>query len=333
MSPESCYSRSQSITGSSKNWSPWLSTFWLPEGAGFYGLMDANATNPFGSWSLWIAYCDGSSFTSDADQPIVYNNTNLYMRGRAILDATLDELETAFGFLSQASEVIISGTSAGGMATYLHTSYIKSRLSAGTRVVAMPDAGFFLDHPAYTNGVRQWYNSVATAIQPSFWNSTLQAAGARCLADLAPKGRAAACYLPQYIYPYLTDIDGVFILQSLYDTAQLGICYSMGCNLYTTCNASEVAAIDQYHTDLLTNITAVVQPFAQRDGYFLTSCYQHEESCRARDWYGITIGGQTANSTFYNWYAHGVNSNSVRVDVAWPGDSSCAPQGFDHGAC
>lgn len=88
-----------------------------------------------------------------------------------------------------------------------------------------------------------------------------------------------------------------------------------------------------YSRDLLSNITAVLAPFAARDGYFLTSCFQHEESCRARDWYGITIGGQTANNTLYNWYTAGVHANATRIDVDWPGDSSCAPQGFDHGAC
>jgi len=431
-SASDCYSRSQTILGSSKTWSPWLSTQWPPEGAAFYGLMDANATNPFGNWTfVWAAYCDGSSMTSDADAPVVYNGTNLYMRGRAILDAHLDELEAAFGFMStvsdgqrmaggattgavtaagatrilplhqacippsigtldaralQASEVIISGTSAGGLATYLHTSYIKSRLPPAARVVAMPDAGFFLSHVSYTSGTYAWYDTIASAVQPALWNATLRGAGARCLADLAPKGLGPRCYFAQYIYPYLTDVDGVFILQSLYgacrrgragrgveayvfvcirvrvmvlqrmaslahccptaahshcrpcrrppaDSAQLAICYNFYCNPFTSCSTAEVQAMQGYSRDLVSNITAVVAPFATRDGYFLTSCFQHEESCRARDWYGITINGQTANSTLYAWYTAGVNADATRIDVDWPGDGSCAPQGFDHGAC
>lgn len=271
-SASDCYTRSQTILGSSKTWSPWLSTQWPPEGAAFYGLMDANATNPFGDWTfVWVGYCDGSSYVSDADAPIVVNGTNLYMRGRAILDAHLDELEAAFGFTStvsgglaarslrvagrtqwlhlsrqhmrrmpvdrrpargcvggwtgarllQASEVMISGTSAGGLATYLHTSYIKSRLPAATRVVAMPDAGFFLSHVSFTTGAYTWYDTIAGAVQPSLWNATLRGAGARCLADLAPKGLGPRCYFAQYIYPYLTDVDGVFILQSLYGSCAL----------------------------------------------------------------------------------------------------------------
>ena len=30
-----------------------------------------------------------------------------------------------------------------------------------------------------------------------------------------------------------------------------------------------------------------------RDGHFLTSCNQHEQSCQHHDWFGITINGST----------------------------------------
>ena len=43
-----CASRAKSLLGSSATWPQWLSALWPPEGAGFYGLMDANLTNPFG---------------------------------------------------------------------------------------------------------------------------------------------------------------------------------------------------------------------------------------------------------------------------------------------
>lgn len=67
-----------------------------------------------------------------------------------------------------------------------------------------------------------------------------------------------------------------------------------------------------------------------RDGHFLTSCYQHEESCRPADWYGITINGYTPNTAFASWYNRGAGGRET--DVAWPGDDSCA-KNYDHGAC
>ena len=333
-----CYSRSQSILGSSKFFTPWLSTLWPPEYAGFYGLMDNNITenNPFGDWNfVWFAYCDGTSQTSDNNNVLTYNNSSLYFRGRAILDGHLDLLEQINNFLTKSSEVIVSGTSAGGLSTYFHTGYIKSRLPSSARVVAMPDAGFFLDVAYYgTNNDHVWYNQVAAAIVDTLWNATLRGNAQQCLGQLGPKGLLAQCYFVQYLYPYLNDNDGIFVMQSTYDTANLGICYGMNCNLYTNCNSNETQAIQNYHTLLQSSVLTAQTNFPNRGGHFLTSCYQHEESCRARDWYGIIINNQNANTTFYNWYTYGTNNaNSNRIDVPWPGDNTCAPQGFVHGAC
>ena len=50
----------------------------------------------------------------------------VYMRGRAILDAHLYQLEQDYKFLSTATEVIISGTSAGELPR-LSTSIAKAR--------------------------------------------------------------------------------------------------------------------------------------------------------------------------------------------------------------
>jgi hypothetical protein len=334
LSPSDCLSRSQSLLGSSKSLPTSLAAFWQPEGAGFYGLMAPNnATNdynPFGAYNfVWLTYCDGSSFTSNRDAPVVVNGTSLYMRGRAILDAHLAELEATAGFLSTATEVIVSGTSAGGLATYLHASYVASRLAKGS-AVAVPDAGYFFDHETYNKpGVHEWLDSITAAIAPELWNATLLGPLAGCLAA-PPGGLRARCFLPEGSFPWQTT--PFFIVNSLYDPANLGIVYKLSCNLYSSCSQAELAAVHAYAADLQSSILNTIN--ATRDAYFLTSCYQHEESCRARDWFGITIGGQTMNSSFTAWYESGVESaSSRRVDVPWPGDSSCAAQGFTHGAC
>ena len=332
------YLRGKSILGSSNIWTPWLSQLWPPEHAGFYGLMSANDTsvNPFGDFNfVWLAYCDGSSQTSDVAEPVVYNGTLVHFRGRALLDAHLFELERLYGFLSSATEVIISGTSAGGLSTNLHSSFIKSQLRApGARLVAMPDAGFWWDTTAYSKTtVHPWLNLMNGAIVESVWNSTLRGALATCLADLAPQNLAARCYTQPYMHAYQVDVP-FFVLQSLYDTYNLAYCADLNCDLLntTSCSPAQVAAIQTFHTELLGNITSAQAPFAERDSYFLTACFQHEESCRAYDWYGITINGQTPNSTFYNWYTTGVGSDAARIDEPFPSDNTCS-YNVSHGAC
>ena len=52
----------------------------------------------------------------------------------------------------------------------------------------------------------------------------------------------------------------------------------------------------------------------------------------AEDWFGITIGGQTPETTFAAWYARGGGDpGAKRVDGRWPSDATCA--NITHGAC
>ena len=73
------------------------------------------------------------------------NGTNVYYRGRAILDAVLADATKRHG-LASATQVVLSGGSAGGTATVANCDHVASRVPwAKTRCIA--DAGFFLDTP------------------------------------------------------------------------------------------------------------------------------------------------------------------------------------------
>jgi hypothetical protein len=142
-----CAQRAKSILGSSAHFPPTLSAFWPPEFAGFSGLMSYNDSTAAitGEWNfVWLAYCDGTSQTSDVAEPIHFGNDTFYLRGRALLAAHLAELEAEHGFLSTATEVVVSGTSAGGLSANLHAPTIAAALRVpSARVVAVPDAGFW----------------------------------------------------------------------------------------------------------------------------------------------------------------------------------------------
>lgn len=88
-----CLSRSTSFIGSSKGWTPHLSG--MSPTLNDQGVMLGDPTvNPdFGTWALaFIMYCDGSSYTSNVDAPVNVNGTNLYFRGRRLLDAIFEDL-------------------------------------------------------------------------------------------------------------------------------------------------------------------------------------------------------------------------------------------------
>ena len=341
---QDCLTRSVGWGGTSTVWPPLLSLMWGPGGAGFSGLLSLNSTdvNPFGDYNLaWFSYCDGSSYTSNREAPLLVNGTQLHFRGRALLDGHLHELERQHQFLSGATEVIVSGTSAGGMAALLHTSYLRTQLlQPSARVVAVPDAGWWWDHAAYADPTqRPFWASLTAATGPGLWNATLRGpSGLACL-GAPPSGDPALCYLQPWAYAY-NDVP-TYVVQSLVDPYNLQYCYAMPCRLQGntagTCSAAEVAATAAYAGQLGASIAAAQAAHGDRDAHFLTTCSVHEQTCRGFDWWGIDIRGATMNASFTAWYRGAGGAAASARDVDWPGDATClypAPgKDVNHGYC
>jgi len=69
----------------------------------------------------------------------------VYYRGARLLRAIMASLlANATVGLSSATDVVVSGCSAGGLSTFLHADEWAARLPAA-KVAAMPDSGFFLE--------------------------------------------------------------------------------------------------------------------------------------------------------------------------------------------
>ena len=80
------------------------------------------------NWNyVFIRYCDGWSFAGNVEEPQtatitnhttkVTSNVTVWLRGRAILDAVITDLITVRG-MQTATNVVVGGCSAGGMAVY-----------------------------------------------------------------------------------------------------------------------------------------------------------------------------------------------------------------------
>lgn len=84
----------------------------------------------------------------------------MYFRGANNTNAHFDYLHERFG-LFDLSEIVISGTSAGAMATYLWGNYIYEKAKYPENVLLIPDSGIFiLDFPnPYNNKTMEYYTS------------------------------------------------------------------------------------------------------------------------------------------------------------------------------
>lgn len=225
--------------------------------------------------------------------------------------------------MNKATEVILSGTSAGGLATYMHADHIGTLIPSTAKFVAIPDAGFFLDGKTLS-GEYLFRERIISGI--ATWNDErAQGSNEACLA--ANTKEPWKCFFAQYLVPFINV--PLFVVNSLYDPVNLHGVLDLKCggNL-SSCSASDLKAAEDFRVEYQSVLIAQVK--TKNHGYFLTACNQHEETCRQKDFEGITIQGTTMNNAVFDWYSDPRPLHLV--DVNWPDDSSCWVGGY-HGAC
>nr|GEZ46404.1 pectin acetylesterase 9 [Tanacetum cinerariifolium] len=132
---ESCAARAKTRRGSTR---------FMNKLESFSGILSNNASrNPdFYNWNrVKLRYCDGGSFAGDATHDD--GELLLYFRGQRIWQAIIEDLLPKG--LSHANKALLSGCSAGGLASYLHCNNFTNYLPNTTAVKCLGDAGFFLD--------------------------------------------------------------------------------------------------------------------------------------------------------------------------------------------
>ena len=217
-----CRARANTTLGSSVSYAAELA---MPD-----QLLSSNATlNPLlHNWNVaYLKYCDGGSFVGDAAASDAQGA--LHFRGRANKEATLAAL-LADHDLASASEVVVSGGSAGGLAAFIHADWwcdeIRAAASSSLRkCAALPDSGFFLDYespratatppPAkYKGGYFRAYMDWAFGA----FNASGGGLHRDCLAAMANRGTLELCMFAEHTAPFVHT--PLFALQSEYDSWQ-----------------------------------------------------------------------------------------------------------------
>eukprot|EP00755_Sulcionema_specki_P009715 Sspe_Gene.6470::Locus_2179_Transcript_1_2_Confidence_0.800_Length_1410::g.6470::m.6470/K19882/NOTUM; O-palmitoleoyl-L-serine hydrolase len=204
-----CYHRSKTTLGSSAQW---------PNTSLMDGIMSDNCTiNPdFCNFNrVHLGYCDGNSFSGDRTDPVVVEGTKLYFRGKRNILATLTTLMDMG--LRSAKRVLLTGCSAGGLATFLHTDFVHTWLKVNVPTLQVfksaPISGFFLLHdtiqglPVYPIEMQYIFNLA---------NST-GGLNAQCILSVLPEDRWK-CNFAEYAYAYTQA--PIFPLNSALDSWQ-----------------------------------------------------------------------------------------------------------------
>ena len=93
-------------------------------------------------------YCDGAFQQGGNDVPIQYKDTKLYFRGGKITRSHFKWLINTYNF-DKASKIIVTGGSAGGVSSFLWSSYVLSIVKNPNVVYNIPDSGLFLNANMY----------------------------------------------------------------------------------------------------------------------------------------------------------------------------------------
>eukprot|EP00659_Diplonema_papillatum_P010689 gene10689-16445_t len=318
-----CYYRSMTALGNSSSWAP---TF--EDG----GMISQNCTvNPtFCNFNIaYLRYCDGNSFSGNADKPLVVNNTNVYFRGKRIIDAALSHLSAKYN-LSSAVNVLLTGCSAGGLATYLHTEYVHTwfRFNAPNLQVfkAASISGFFLDHltvygqPVYETQIR-YVHGLSNASLGGGLN-------ADCVQHYLATGDDWKCNFAQYTYDFI--YTPFFVLNSGLDSWQTGCIYTAtlpdnfpnqtgnengvcGQGSYaqcsndpnTNCNVTEIGAMNQFTKDFMGLLMGARGSQLDGHGAFVHSCHTHCEAQVDDQFMTFAVNGVTMRTALAQWWNSG----------------------------
>jgi hypothetical protein len=198
----------------------------------------------------------------------------LHWRGKAILEAGISDMLANRG-LDEATDLVISGCSAGGLAALLHCDFWSAQVHSKGKTVCMPDSPFFVDY----EGPPHYASRLAWAFVQQNCTYGLSSA---CVAAEKPASR---CMFAEHAAKYVTS--PIFMMQSVYDQWQID----------NVLGSRSERLINSFGANLTSRAVGSLVAPGRPNGIFLDSCYHH---CWA--WNRFRIGGYTQAMAFQAWF-------------------------------
>ncbi|MBA0751990.1 hypothetical protein Gogos_000871 [Gossypium gossypioides] len=264
-------------------------------------LSDKAEQNPdFFNWNrVKLRYCDGASFTGDTENKAA----KLQFRGQRIWLAAMEDLMSKG--MRNAKQALLSGCSAGGLASILHCDEFRNMFPRTSKVKCLSDAGLFLDAVDVSGGrtLRSLYNGVV----------------------------GLQCFFPQNLISNIRT--PLFILNAAYDSWQIQSSiappsadphgYWHECRLnHAKCSASQMRFLQGFRIEMLNAIKGFSQ--SRENGLFINSCFAHCQTERQDTWFAANspeIRNKAIAIAVGDWY---FDRAGVKViDCPYPCDKSC----------
>ncbi|KAH9787066.1 Pectin acetylesterase 6 [Citrus sinensis] len=268
----------------------------------FTGILSNKAEeNPdFFNWNrVKLRYCDGASFSGDSQN----EGAQLYFRGQRIWLTAMQDL-MAKG-MQNADQALLSGCSAGGLASILHCDEFRDLFPKTTKVKCLSDAGMFLD--------------------------AVDVSGGHTLRNMFAGVVSLQCFFPQNLVANIKT--PMFLLNAAYDAWQVQASlapptadphgYWSDCKSdHAHCNSSQI----QFFQDFRNQMLNAVEVFSKsnENGLFINSCFAHCQSERQDTWYADDsprIGDKGIAKSVGDWYFD--RAALKAIDCPYPCDKTC----------
>ncbi|KAI4327920.1 hypothetical protein L6164_020329 [Bauhinia variegata] len=314
-----CLSRKSTRLGSSKQ---------MVKQLAFSGILsNKQQFNPdFYNWNrIKVRYCDGSSFTGDVEE--VNSATNLHYRGARVFNAMIEDL-LAKG-MKNAQNAILSGTSAGGLASILHCDRFRALLPASATAKCLSDAGYFINAKDVSGAphIEQFFAQVVAT------HGSAKNLPASCTSRLSP----GLCFFPQYVVSEIRT--PIFFVNAAYDSWQIknilapGVADPHGgwhsCKLdINNCSPDQLTTMQGFRTEFLKAIS--VAGNSPSVGMFIDSCYAHGQIEMQETWLrndSPLLAKTTIAKAVGDWY-YGRNPFK-QIDCPYPCNPTCHNRVFE----
>jgi hypothetical protein len=271
-------------------------TLSLPSGCrcdgGGYFSSDRTRNPLMHDWNqVFVNYLDGGSFAGNRSSPARVGNQTVYYRGRVILDAVIDDLLRRG--MDKATDIVLSGCSAGGQAIYLQADHVAMKLPKTTRFRTLADSGYFLREGGTAHSFPWIYTEMNAQTDAS------------CeAAEPDPK----QCFFAQVVSHYVQT--PVFALQSVVDNHQ--VCAGCSCDNCTNNQSTINAWARRLNAALTTGFLS--GPHASVHGGFIDTCDHHcgswssDASAKTLD---VWINSTSTAEAFAQWYTGVVPLSTV----------------------
>ncbi|XP_058754135.1 pectin acetylesterase 2-like [Vicia villosa] len=275
--------------------------------------------NPdFFNWNrVKLRYCDGASFTGDSENEAA----GLQFRGQKIWLAAIEELMSQG--MDNAEQALLSGCSAGGLASIIHCDEFQSLLPKSSKVKCFSDAGFFLDAIDVSGG-RSLRNLFEGVVQLQEAQKNLPK---NCLNKLDP----TSCFFPQNLVEHIET--PLFLLNAAYDVWQvqaslapatadpLGSWNECKSN-HANCSSSQIQFLQDFRNQMVDSLKDFSRP--SQTGLFINSCFAHCQSERQETWFADDsplLEDKPIAVAVGDWYFDREVVKSI--DCPYPCDNNC----------